>query len=40
MGLEELLAEYVQDVHESIVVGVDAWLHLLQAWRSGPELGR
>jgi hypothetical protein len=24
MGLEELLAEYVQDVHESIVVGVDA----------------
>jgi hypothetical protein len=40
MGLDELLAEYVQVVHESIVVGVDDRLHLLQARRSGPELGR
>jgi hypothetical protein len=36
MGLDE----YVQVVHESIVFGVDDQLHLLQAWRSGPGLGR
>jgi hypothetical protein len=40
IGLDELLAEYVQVVHESVVVGVDDRLHILQEWRSGPGLGR
>jgi hypothetical protein len=40
MGLDELLVKYVQVVHESVVVGIDDQLHLLQAWRSGPGPGR
>jgi hypothetical protein len=40
-GLDELLVEYVQVFHESVIVGVDDQLHMLQAWRSGPRpLGR
>jgi hypothetical protein len=38
MGLDDLLVEYVslEVIHESVIVGVDDQLHLLQAWRSGP----
>jgi hypothetical protein len=39
MELDELLAEYVQVVHESIVVHIHDKLHLLQAWRCGPKPG-
>jgi hypothetical protein len=37
MGLDDLLVEYVslEVIHESVIVGVDDQLHLLQAWRSG-----